>query len=88
MNSLLRGFSTLKIAKNVVKPINVQQRALSLGVANEASAGRYHRVEGFSHGGKRPWKNGPGMMKKEFRKNKGSPDTMRIKEFKTKVILH
>ena len=84
MNSLLRPFTRLKLTPRLVEPIRAPVRPLSVSAGLEYYAGgKYHRIEGFSSGGRTPWRNGYGMMTKEFKFNKvHSPTAVRIKEFK------
>ena len=66
--------------------VKISCRDLSL--SQSAPAGRYHRIEGFSRGGRKPWKNGYGMNTKFFKWNRTKSETaLRIKEFKQNPSL-
>jgi len=88
MNSLLRNFTRLKVSPVSIQPKLVKISCRDLSLSQSAPAGRYHRIEGFSRGGRKPWKNGYGMNTKFFKWNRTKSETaLRIKEFKQNPSL-
>lgn len=81
-----KKYRVTSIFDRIFELVKISCRDLSL--SQTAPAGRYHRIEGFSRGGRKPWKNGYGMNTKFFKWNRTKSETaLRIKEFKQNPSL-